>query len=230
MEVIFEIRFETTLPSDAIFGIVYNEFKDEYESVEQLPILQLPAAMRSGDPNLRFAPHYKIKEGNFIIHIGPNVFGLVNVNEYCGWSIFSEKISETCSKIAKLNIIKKLLRTALRYINIFPDLNIFDKSNLDIKLNNQPFSKNPINLIAEIPFQDGAGASDLRLLNKGETVAIKEKVQRGSIIDIDTYVGDKDFSTLKDTVELIHHEEKKLFFSLLKDEFLSSLNPKYEVV
>ena len=46
LEAIFEIRFESSFPGDAIFGIVYNEFKDEFQEVEQLPVLQLPAAMR----------------------------------------------------------------------------------------------------------------------------------------------------------------------------------------
>jgi len=29
IEAIFEIRFESTVPGDAIFGIIYNEFKTE---------------------------------------------------------------------------------------------------------------------------------------------------------------------------------------------------------
>jgi len=29
-EAIFEVRFETTYPGDAIFGIIYNPFKDEF--------------------------------------------------------------------------------------------------------------------------------------------------------------------------------------------------------
>ena len=53
IEAIFEIRFESSFPGDAIFGIIYNCFKDEYQTVEQLPILQLPAAVRTQDPALQ---------------------------------------------------------------------------------------------------------------------------------------------------------------------------------
>lgn len=41
-------------------------FKDEFQQVEQLPVLQLPAAIRNHDSNLKFTPHYKIKKDNFI--------------------------------------------------------------------------------------------------------------------------------------------------------------------
>ncbi len=81
IEAIFEIRFESSFPGDAIVGIVYNRFKAEFQNVTQLPVLQLPAAIRTQDPNLKFSPHYKIENNNFIIQIGPNVFSLANIKE-----------------------------------------------------------------------------------------------------------------------------------------------------
>ena len=67
VEAIFEIRFESSYPRDAIFGIIYKQFKDEFHKVIQLPVLQLPAAVREQDPNLKFTPHYKISADNFTI-------------------------------------------------------------------------------------------------------------------------------------------------------------------
>ena len=135
IEAIFEIRFESSLPDDAIFGIIYNQFKDEFQQVKQLPVLQLPAAIRTQDPNLKFTPHYKIKKDNFIIQIGPIVFSLVNLKDYCGWDNFSKKIYDTYNNLLELKLINKHYRTALRYINVFPDINVFNKSNLKILLN-----------------------------------------------------------------------------------------------
>ncbi len=197
IEAIFEIRFESSLPGDAIFGIIYNQFKDEFQPVEQLPILQLPAAIRAQDPNLKFSPHYKIKKDNFIIQIGHNVFSLTNVKEYCGWEQFSEKIINTYNKLTDLNLINKQLRVALRYINIFSDINIFSNSNLDIQLNDKNLGDNKINFTGEIPYEQGA--SNLKLINFAEAI-YENQVIKGSVVDIDTFVGLNKFHSFKEAI------------------------------
>lgn len=225
IEAIFEIRFESSFPGDAIFGIVFNQFKDEFQNVEQLPILQLPAAIRDQDPNLKFTPHYKIKKDNFIIQIGPNVFSLTNIKEYCGWKIFSKKIYDTYTKLSKLNLIQKQLRTALRYINMLPDINIFEKTNLAIHLNDEKLGENQINFTAEIPYEHGS--SNLKLISFAEAIVEKRSI-KGSIVDIDTQVQHDKFENFQKVVERAHTEEKKIFFRLLEKEFLKTLNPVYE--
>jgi len=225
IEAIFEIRFDSSFPGDAIFGIIFNQFKDEFQDVEQLPILQLPAAIRNQDPNLKFSPHYKIKKNNFIIQIGPNVFSLTNIKEYCGWKVFSEKIFDTYNKVSELGLIKKQFRTALRYINILPGINVFEKSNLSIKLNDKTLGANQINFTAEIPYEHGA--SNLKLINFAEAI-FENQATKGSIVDIDTYVQQEKFDNFKDAVECAHTAEKELFFNLLEQEFLKTLNPVYE--
>ncbi|MBT3258880.1 MAG: TIGR04255 family protein [Deltaproteobacteria bacterium] len=225
IEAIFEIRFDSSFPGDAIFGIVFNQFKDEFKDVEQLPILQLPAAIRTQDPNLKFTPHYKIKKDNFIIQIGPNVFSLTNIKEYCGWKIFSKKIYDTYNKLSELNLIQKQFRTALRYINILPDINIFEKTNLGIHLNKEKLGENQINLTTEIPYEHGS--SNLKLINFAEAIFEKQPI-KGSIVDIDTHFQHDEFENFQEAVECAHTAEKKLFFRLLEKEFLKTLNPVYK--
>lgn len=222
IEAIFEIRFDSSLPGDAIFGVVYNQFKDEFQAVEQLPVLQLPAAMRAQDPNLKFIPHYKIKKDNFIIQIGPNVFSLTNLKEYCGWELFSKKIFETYDKLSELGLIRKKFRTALRYINILPNINIFENSNLNIQLHDEKLGENQINFTAEIPYAHGA--SNLKLINFAEAM-FDNKTIKGSVVDIDTHVDLDKFKTFKEAIECSHVAEKELFFKLLEKNFLSTLNP-----
>lgn len=227
VEAIFEIRFESSFPGDAIFGIIYNKFKDEFQKVEQLPILQLPAAVRDHDPNLKFNPHYKIKRDNFIIQIGSNVFSLVNVKEYCGWSVFSKKIYETYDKLTELDLIRQKLRTALRYINVLPDINVFEKTTLGIHLAEENLKENKINLTTEIPYEHGS--STLKVINHSQAV-VEKQVIMGSIIDIDTQVGHDKFEKYSDAVECAHTAEKELFFKLLSHDFVETLSPVYEEV
>jgi uncharacterized protein (TIGR04255 family) len=223
-EAIFEIRFETSYPGDAIFGIIYKQFKDEFPKVTKMPVLQLPASIREQDPNLRYTPHYKLSRDEFIIQLGPNVFSLINIGQYCGWRVFFDKINEIYDKISELKIIEKHKRTALRYINIFNGINIFDKSTLGVHLNTESLSSLKTNLSVEMPYDHGI--TTLRMINQAEA-RIEKKIVQGSIIDIDTQVAIDKCDDFADAINKAHSAEKSLFFSLLQEDFLKTLNPVY---
>ena len=93
-EAIVEIRFDSNpdIPADAIWGIIYNSFKEEYsfKSIEKLPILQIPEPVRLNDPALIYKPNYKLSNEKFIFQIGPKVISLASAPNYIGWRIFSE--------------------------------------------------------------------------------------------------------------------------------------------
>ncbi len=226
-EVVVEIRFESELPEDAIFGVIYNRFKDRYQSTKKLPILQIPEAIRSQDPNLKFSPHYRIQDDNFLIQIGPKVFSLVNLKEYCGWECLSQRIYETFAMLADLKIMNNIIRFGLRYINMFDELNIYDKSNLKVFLNEKSFGDTTINLTMRIPAGDYF--NQFKVVNHAQVI-IDNNIHNGSIIDIDTalspFSGDF-FGNIHTIVENAHTHEKQLFFSLLKDDFVASLHPVY---
>lgn len=226
-EAIMEIRFESDFPGDAIFGIIYDKFQDEYSEFDKLPILQIPDTIRSQDPSLMFKPHHKLKENNFILAVGPKMFSVANIREYSGWDLFSKKIYETCEKMSQLKIIEKVTRIGLRYINFFKDLDIYEKSTLKITLGGQSLVANQTNLTALIPGDNCINY--LKMINDAE-IGIENEIYKGSLIDIDTVLVDFPDTLLtnfRDPIEQIHIEEKKLFFSLLTTDFLQSLNPIY---
>jgi uncharacterized protein (TIGR04255 family) len=226
IEAIVEIRFESNIPSDAVFGVVYNEFKDEYTRVDKLPILQLPETLRAKDPNLKYQPYYKLIDENYLLQIGPNVLSVVNTNEYVGWNSFSKRINNTFYKIGKIHLISNAIRLGIRYVNFF-ETDIFKNINLRITLDNNPLLSEQITFRSTL--KTGNFLSNLQILNKGKMV-VKNINKYGSIIDIDTYFMDKknDISpNLSKLIEMGHEEEKILFFKLLKSEFLARFNPEY---
>ncbi len=228
IEAIVEIRFESVMPPDAVFGVLYNEFKSDYSKVEKLPILQLPETVRNNDINLKFQPHYKLIHDNYLLQIGPNVLSVVNNNNYAGWKDFSLKITDTFSQLNKLSLVKNTVRLGIRYINFFK-LDIYENINLLFLLNNDP-------LIAEqtlfrCTLKTGNFLTNLQIANNAE-VTVQNVLEKGSVIDIDTYFQKKgednlDLSNIVDILEEGHLEEKKLFFSLLNNDFLSTFNPEY---
>jgi uncharacterized protein (TIGR04255 family) len=230
LEAIAEIRFEPEEPDDAIFGIIYNQFKKSFPEIEKLPILQIPDQFRSKDPNLIYKPHYKLIKENYIVQVGPRIFSLVNVKEYSGWDKFSQEIREVFELLSKLQIIKEIKRFGLRYVNLFENFNIYEKSNLKLVLKDDPLIENPINLTTRIASNEFV--NQLVIVNHAN-VAVEKVSYVGSLIDIDTNLepfpesAKTNFDEFIDIVKRAHEEEKKLFFSLLEDDYLKTLNPEY---
>ena len=126
-------------------------------------------------------------------------------------------------------MIGNVERTGLRYINLF-EFPLIDKINVKIKLIDHQISHEPTNL--RIEFEDGEYRKILQIGNQVE-VTVDNQGITGSVIDIDcirtsNYPGDRFFSEYRDMVETAHNKEKELFFSLLRDDFVETLNPEYE--
>jgi uncharacterized protein (TIGR04255 family) len=228
LEAIVEIRFDSPFPPDAIYGVAYNAFKGNFPKTQSLPILQLPEPIRLQDPALRFKPYYKFTNSGFIFQIGPKVCLLSSIKEYVGWTAFLEKIKDSFERIFKLEIIEKVTRLGIRYINSFESEDIFNKVNLKILMGSDPLKSE--RTIIRTAIKSGKFVNNLQVSNK---VILNQggKTQEGSIIDIDVITTDipqKDIkNVIIDLIEEGHYEEKKLFFALLKKNFLATLNPEY---
>ena len=224
LESVVEIRFDTLLPSDAVFGVLYSRLSDKYREFERLPILQIPEVLRSQDPNLKFQPSYKLLDKDFWVQIGSNVILITNVNSYVGWNIFSERIKAVLNHVNESNIVNRVTRFGIRYISFF-NLDIFEKINFNLTLNSEEFPSEQ--LIIRSLLRREEFLINLQLANK--TIASKS-MEIGSIVDIDTFIENEDLSISEiesSLLEKSHNEQKKLFFGILNDEFLNSLNPEY---
>ena len=158
------------------------------------------------------------------------MFSVVNVGEYSGWKVFSGKIYETFERMEQLKVVKKITRMGLRYVNAFKNIDIYEHSTLEISLNRKPFGAEQTNMSALVPGENCLNR--LKIVNNATiSVKVENKQFQGSLVDIDTvstkYPNTLSDDNIKDAVESAHVEEKKLFFSLLGEEFLKSLNPQY---
>lgn len=226
-ESICEVRFESGLPSEAIFGLIYDKFRTAYPKMERQPILNIPAALRAQDPNLKYLPEYRLDSSdNFQLLIGQRTFAVANIKEYSGWHIFSNKILDAFGKIREAEIITKVTRVGLRYVNTF-DRKIIDISTLRLTRRGEDLPNSSAHIIAQIP--SGEFTHTLQVANN---VEIRQTNRRfvGSVIDIDTWRDQPSqnfFSSPENILNEAHDKEKKLFFGLLTDEYTRSLNPEY---
>lgn len=139
-----------------------------------------------------------------------------------GWDIFSDKLFTIVAKAEQVAIINDVKRVGIRYINFF-EADIFKHINLNVTLSEQQIAYK--NTIIRIEVEQESYKSTLQIANK-----IINNERSGSIIDIDTFITEGLENFFKNKEELIangHAKEKELFFSLLKDDFLQTLNPQF---
>mgnify|MGYP003389995818 FL=1 len=116
----------------------------------------------------------------------------------------------------------KITRLALRYVNFFEE-NILLKSNLSIKLNNDQLNGYNTTMKFEIP--DGDFMSILSVSNQA-IKPDKEKIVKGSVIDIDTSIQNElpnFFVERKEILNKCHEVEKKIFASLMTEDYTKNL-------
>ncbi len=226
VDCVVELRFRTAVEGGAVFGIVYQAFKNVYPKVDKLPILNLPEEIRLKDPNLTYQPWYRLNDGHFNLSVGSNQVGIGKAGEYPGWHSVSERFNDLIECIRGLGVIDAVERVGLRYINFF-DFDIFSKAKLVVSLSGEPIRSDETLVRAVVP--GGRFKSRLHVSNRA-TITTDGTIKTGSIIDIDTSLETELEDFLNKAMPIIeegHTEEKEIFFSLLDDDFLRTLNPEY---
>ncbi len=222
-EAIIEVRFEPTSPSEAVFGIIYSYLKERYSDVESLPILDLPEKIRKREKNLKYKPHHKLTYQNYILQIGPRVLALSVKKEYPGWNTFYNNVNWVLDKVKESEIIGRIERNSLRYINLF-DSDIFKNIDLKIILNKEAFQTD------ETFFKTQIRKKETRIILQIANNASFGDKKNISMIDIDVISdnpGQYSMQSNKEILDKLHLQEKKVFFPLLSENFLKSLNPIY---
>ncbi len=221
---IIEVRFDTNIVSSAVFGVIYNQIRAEYPgTVVNLPISQLPEAIRMSDPNLKYKPLYRIEGDKTIIQIGSDVINLSSKMPYIGWTEFSRIAINVLNKAFASGAVGSITRLGHRYIN-FIDHDI--TSELAMSFTMSEVDERQIkSLNIRTTISNGVFVNSLSFANDGQY-----KGHLGSLIDIDTsreYTDNYFKDHIEDELNSAHQSEKELFFSLLKEPLLKSLNPVY---
>lgn len=228
IESVIAFQFTSSLPSEAIFGVLFKCFQSEFgNKVEKLPLLQIPEQIRSKDPNLMFQPYFKLRDKNFLVQIGPKVISFVNVKEYLGWKEFYNQVNNYICKINDTAAVSNVTRIGLRYLNLF-DFNIFEKINLEVIMMGEPLPSDQITFRTQ--FKSNDYQITLNIVNTANIIHEGKKLT-GSMLDIDVYLVGNNINLFTETDKLIknaHEKEKCLFFNLLDNEYLKNeLNPIY---
>ena len=238
VEAIVEIRFNSSLPADAVFGIIYAQLQENYPSHKQLPIMQLPDEIRKKEINLIYQAYYQLTgSGPLVIGIGPRVisigFAKYNVNnivDYPGWT---NHMADEASRVIKLALDSlpsiNVERLGIRYQDFFKDMNLVDGSQINFNFARRKTKSLMVKTsIQENDMLHGITISDnanINIQNEGQV-----RIEFGSLLDIDTSINDFEVDTLSEIKSLltrVHDANKNLFYEILKKDFVDNLGAVY---
>lgn len=227
IEASVELRCKFKVPADATIGMIFNLFYPEGYILNSLPITQIPEEIRKQDPNLKFKPTHRLEGNDGIIQVGNEVLIFSSPLSYPQWDKFETFIGIALRRIFMLNIIGEIVFLSLKYLNFF-QLNIFEKIQLKILLNDLAVNYPATVFRTEIPKDE-----IINVLQIANNVHVANKLisADGSLIDITSVLKPGILINENNIFELIntlHLEEKTMFFSLLSQEFLNTLNPRYK--
>jgi len=227
LEAVMEIRFVSNEEWAFIPGMLLPLIKAKYPKSEKLPISDMPEEFLKTNPGLVYSTRMRFIGEGFVIQLGPRVISLLTTGDYPGWTRIYEELTWLLEQVKLAGFIHEGERLGLRYIDFFEE-DIFSRLMLDIQSNGQAVAGVEMNF--STVFRRGDLTARLSLAN-GAMAKRENKAVPGSVLDLDVWLNASEFDVFVDAAEHFgdaHRCNKEIFFGLLKEDFLDSLNPEYE--
>jgi len=222
-----EIRVQTTLNADSVLETLYPIFAKDFPKVKPHDI---PSLIRQNEG--LYAPTFLFRNEKYSIGVAHNTILFEIINGYESWDIYFPIICENLDKINKLNIIKGISRIGIRYASVFETESDLSKIvnftfandmseqgfNQTLQVYNAVYTKEKTQIVLQL-------AANAMIANSYGVV------KNGPYIDIDCSVTNINGTTFDENVfsliKELHDDEKNIFYSLIKKDFLQTLNPQY---
>jgi len=220
---IVEVRYDSTLPIQALVGILFQEFGSHFERIDDLPILQLPIEVRMNDPELKKQPQYRLVGQEFVVSVGEGLIAISAAIDratryYQGWEIFGGFAFKILDFLSKNGSVTTYSKIDVRYINYFEKEGITEKVNLDIKVAGKSVSQN-----LTVFFEDQAGdyLTKVQMASKANVQGLFVALA-GTVVDIGaTYEKpESNIGKVKEHINKLHDTVEIKFFEIVKTEFI----------
>ncbi len=227
VEAVVELRFISHEPWRNIPGMLAPLFRPRYPEESELPLNEIPEAIRQHDNNLAWQPLVQYAGPEFTLRFGPRVLTLVTpTHRYPGWARCQEELSWILEQVSRAGFVQEGERLGVRYVDFFTG-DIFPRLLLEVGIAGRPVQGLEQNVTLVIP-EDRATAR--LVLANGAVLNDGAKTETGSVLDLDVWHRFSSADLLREAPALLdrlHSLNKRIFFGLLKPEFLATLNPEY---
>jgi len=235
-EAVIELRYVSELPFELLLGLFFNEFDDSYVYTNRpikTPILPGLTGKQNKELFTNIASQSILYNPKISIQVLPNAFVFSCLNQYIGWNDFMPEVEKAIKIISDSKKVIKWIRIGLRYITEYRNKDLKECIKFNFSFGLPHIQSTSTAFKSEFDYKDSKVI--LNLNNKMPALAQKADNKQPeiipiSIIDIDIIKEPLEITNMEDLLKVIedaHTKEKELFFGMLTDEFLKSLNPEY---
>ena len=230
---IVQVLFNPGIPPELVLGTFYHNFLDSFNFVASTPKRQeLKISGKDGVFLESLEQGYFLDKSEKVkADVSANGIIFNTYKQYIGWENYFPIINSTIPKLFEIHLIENVSRIGIRYISQFNNVNLPENLNMELSIN---LSNQNIDLKAtqvKTEFVDNNFKVLLTLHNNISQSKDKEQNDSNtSIIDVDViqfFDGLNDPKAILEAIEKGHQKQKITFFSLLRPEFLKTLNPEY---
>lgn len=230
-EAICEARFECedskSLP-ELVVGKLAAFSKWQQFAKTRLPISDIPAPIRSQNPDLKNQPSLELRDTDNLrlVKIGSNVLSYHRLAPYPGWDAFKIEIDETIEFLFELKDLV-CTRIGFRYLNLFTDehgVGGVHDLNYEVNVAGQRLTE-PQNL----NYNKGLSADhvvQVRIASP-EFVSGPDVTRVRAMVDVDVFtpkqLGSSTSANVLSWIEEAHDFEKEEFFKLFTDKMKKRL-------
>lgn len=237
-ESIVQIFFNSDIPFEPLVGYLHRLFLSRGYDYTNRPIRQFPLnpellPLDSSSFEISLTPQHFFFNEEIKIQLHQNNSLIFNcTNNYIGWTRFYSAIEMLLKELYQEKLISNFTRVGIRYVSEFPNIDILEKVNFGFQMS-----------VLNTPISNGTFRVEWResqhriIVNLGSKLPINSliepdgsKVEFVSLIDVDVINQEFEpceFTQLLSFLDDLHSNQKTVFFGLLKEEFLKSLNPEY---
>lgn len=234
MDCVFEIRFKSDSPASSLLpGFIFAHLPDE-KKLERLPHGEIPATIRAANPDLRYAPLFRINWMNrYFVGVGDYNLSVSTKIPYPGWAEFKPAILSVLQILQNTTFVTAIERFAYKTTNVFEaDLGAPSQVvKFAIHVGDNDFSQKLFHIRGES--KDADFIKVVQVATEA-TVNAPGVTKVGVLLDLDVISNTQELSReiflnrASDLIQAAHDENKKLFFSCITEDVLRKLGPIYD--
>ena len=232
VEALFELRFSGgTSASSVLPGFLFTQLK--CSEILRMPHADIPDQIRQADPNLVYLPIVRLKWEQYYISIGDRSLVISSGHPYSGWVKFKTTITKILESCQTLEILGKIERFSLKYIDIF-DMPGFSATGEGLALKiSSPLDVNPLATHLKIEIPEGDQHHIVQLFGEAQGTLPNGIFKKGLMLDVDSiqntdgYNFDSFMEKHHELLDDLHSRNEEIFFKLISESGLTSLEPKH---
>lgn len=232
VEMLFEVRFSKPYSelSESLPKKILDGLGGRYDKFGTLAAAGLPRSIREENPDLRYLPSHSLSGDLGVITVGERAITL-STTRYPGWSDFRGEIESLLSEIKGLASELSVERYSLKASNLVegPTGEQLSFLALDVRIRGESVGELGFRLQVELPNEP---LTTLLVVQTGARAISATSQRDGVILVVDSIckVPRDDFlDSPAGGLNVLHDEQRKVFFRLISDESLRDLNPEYSL-